>query len=160
MWGLEMPITDHPLHSILMRESRLTVSEKWAQRHCSLVPASELDLASPDSAIGIFSTGTCTLSCEFILTHVNTYFRAASSHPAFPTVLLPMWFWAFLELPSRCWACGEGLCNFPCPLLPSAGDRWSLLFTLQFLALLATKMLLSALWTTSLPVNKILCFRA
>lgn len=75
--------------------------------------------------------------------------RDASSCPAFPTVLLPVWFSAFLELPSRCWACGEVLCNFPCPLLPSAGDMWSLLFTLQFLALLATKMLLLALWTIS-----------
>lgn len=68
MWGLEMPITDHPLHAILTRESRLTVSERWAQRHCSLVPASELDLGPPDSAIGIFSTGTYAPSCEFILT--------------------------------------------------------------------------------------------
>ena len=126
------------LPSLPVREPRLMGTEWWAQGHCLLLSVSALALGSLDSMVGVLPTVTkCTLlavhsgPCEYLPACYGF-----SQCSAFPAALLPMLFWN----PLHVFGLHEVLCNLPCPLLLSAGDRWSLLLPLQILAPPGTKI--------------------
>lgn len=81
--------------------------------------------------MGALSTATSAPSCEFILVHVHRSLHAANSLRVllFQLPSYPCSFELYWNCLPGCLGRWKVLCNLPCPLLPSAGDRWSLLVT-------------------------------
>lgn len=117
-----------------VRESRLMGTEWWAQRHCLLlISVFALDLGSLDSVAGVLSTVT---KCTLLAVHSGSCEYLPPCYQFSVSPLLAALFTSSFGIAFQV----SGLCNLPCPLLLSAGDRWFLLLPLQILAPPVTKM--------------------